>query len=172
MKFSTSIATLFAAGAIATPIVQADGPPPTSVRVKSIKANGSGCPTNSVQSQINSEGTVLTLLFNKYEATIGPQSKSRADARKNCQILLYLTYPPGYQYTVVGVLTRGYADIDAGVTGDIVSNYYFSGQTEQVTSRASINGPFHDQYKKDDRISLQSNIWSPCGKDTMANINT
>ncbi|KAF2422090.1 hypothetical protein EJ08DRAFT_487364 [Tothia fuscella] len=171
MKFSASLATLFAAGALANPVPQ-DGPPAGKVYVKSVKANGSGCPANSVQTQFNSEGTVLTLLFSKYEATIGPQSKSRSDARKNCQINLLLSYPAGYRYTVVGVLTRGYADIDAGITGEIVSNYYFSGQTEQVTSRASINGPFHDQYKKDDKINLQTYIWSPCGKDTMANINT
>jgi len=174
MKFTTALPLFFAALSAAAPAQEApaDDTPPSGVYVKGVTWNGSGCPKNGVQSQISDDKKVITLLFSEYQAQIGPGAKSRADARKNCQINLKLNYPSGYQYSVVGVITRGYVDIDAGVTGEIVSNYYFSGQSSQTTSRASINGPYHNSYKKEDKLDLQTVVWSPCDTNGMANINT
>jgi len=177
MKFSAVLSTLFAVAAFASPVEKRQEaeviPDPNQVHVKSVVANGSGCKPGSVQATFNGNRTIMTLIFSQYEATIGPQAKSRSDARKNCQINMLVSYPTGYQYSVVGVITRGYLDIDAGVTGEIVSHYYFSGAIENVASTATINGPYHASYSKNNDIETESALWSSCNtRDTLANINT
>jgi len=44
-----------------------------------------------------------------------------------------LQYSPGYQYAVYSADYVGYGDLDAGVKGTVKANYYFSGQTDQVS---------------------------------------
>lgn len=138
MKFSTSIPLFLAALSSAAPIEESsqDDPNPSGVFVKDIKYNGSGCPSGSVTSQFSDNRKIFTVTFNKYEANIGPNVQLRSDARKNCQLNLKLNYPSGFQYSVIGFVTRGYADIDAGVTAEVGSIYYFSGQSQQVCSHS------------------------------------
>jgi len=70
--------------------------------------------------------------FNQeFTASVGPNSNT-ADARKFCQINLKLEYDAGYSFAVYDAEFAGSADIDSGITGDISSTYYFSGQQEQV----------------------------------------
>jgi len=174
MKFSTSIPLFLAAFASAAPIEDSSNAEPdlSGIYVKDIKYNGSGCPVGSVSSQFSDNRKIFTITFNKYEANIGPNVQLRSDARKNCQLNLKMNYPSGYQYSVVGFITRGYADIDAGVTAEIGSIYYFSGQSQQTTSRNKIQGPFHASYTKEDNINVATAVWSPCDAQGMANINT
>ena len=56
------------------------------------------------------------------------------DSRKNCQLNLQLEYSAGYSFAVYSADYTGFADLDAGVTGTVKSNYYFSGETDQVCS--------------------------------------
>ncbi|TID15989.1 gb [Venturia nashicola] len=176
MKFSTSIPIFLAAFASAAPVEPSSKdeptPSPSGVFVKDIKYNGSGCPTGSVATQFSDNRKILTVVFNKYEANIGPKVLLRSDARKNCQLNLKLNYPSGFQYSVVGFITRGYADIDVGVTAEIGSIYYFSGQPQQLQSRNKIEGPFHASYTKEDTVDVATAVWSPCDAQGLANINT
>ncbi|KAE9981396.1 hypothetical protein BLS_007472 [Venturia inaequalis] len=174
MKFSATIPLFLAAFSSAAPIEDSSNvdPEPSGIFVKDIKYNGSGCPAGSVSSQFSDDRKIFTVTFNKYEANIGPKVQLRSDARKNCQLNLKLNYPSGFQYSVVGFITRGYADIDADVTAEIGSIYYFSGQSQQTTSRNTIKGPFHASYTKEDNINVATAVWSPCDAQGLANINT
>lgn len=78
----------------------------------------------------------MTLIFDEYYASIGP-GVARTENRKNCQINVSLKYPGGFQYSIMSADYRGYASIDKGVTGTLKSNYYFSGQTTDVSSNRS-----------------------------------
>jgi len=170
MKFIAP--ALFAAAAFASPIQSDDKPPSDQVRINGVSANGSGCPSGSVTANFNSDRTILSLLFQKYEATIGPQSKDRRDARKACTVILNMHYPEGFQYSVGTFTTRGYADIDQGITGEVVSSYYFAGYAQDVSAKVTVQGPNHGGYTKSDRIDIKSLIWSPCGKDQSATVKT
>jgi len=178
MKFSASIPLFLAALSSAAPVEDtiSDGEPQTppldTIKVKDIKYNGSGCPQGSVASTFSDSGNIFTLIFNSYEANIGPNVAKRSDARKNCQLNLKLLYPPGFTFSVAGFITRGYADIDAGVTAEVGSIYYFSGQSQQTSSRNTIQGPWHGSYTKEDNIKVGTAVWSPCGVEGAANINT
>jgi hypothetical protein len=67
----------------------------------------------------------------EFVATVGPKADI-TDSRKFCQLNLELSYSAGYSFAVYNAEYAGFADLDPGVTGTIKSNYYFSGETDQV----------------------------------------
>lgn len=69
----------------------------------------------------------FTLIFDKYVAQIGP-GIATTESRKFCQVNLQLHYPQGFQYSILKTIYRGFAQLDAGVTGAQEATYYFSGR--------------------------------------------
>lgn len=106
-------------------------PDPDEVQIVGITYGGTGCPSSTVSSIISDDRTVMTLIFDEYVASIGPES-GITDNRKNCQLNINLRYPGGFQYSILSADYRGYAYLEEGVYGTQKSTYYFSGQTEQV----------------------------------------
>jgi len=68
----------------------------------------------------------FTLIFDAYVASIGP-GIAVTQNRLNCQLNIDLQYPGGFQYSILGTQFRGYAGLDAGITGLQQATYYFSG---------------------------------------------
>jgi hypothetical protein len=141
-----------------------------------------------MSAQISPDRTVVTLIFDSYIASIG-SGISVTENRKNCQLNVGLTYPGGFQYSILSADYRGYAAIDKGIKGTLKSTYYFSGQSEQVSSsnenlllnvtnshqtstEYAFEGPVNGDYKKHDEADSTSIIWSPCGASGMLNINS
>lgn len=134
-----------AATVIAVPFIdtRADKPDPSLVTIKGITTSGTGCPQGSVGKFISSDLSTyvnksqcssavinlcsFTLIFDKYVTSIGP-GVAATEARKFCQINLQLHYPGGFQYSVMSAIYRGYANLEAGVTGTQEATYYFSGR--------------------------------------------
>lgn len=96
--------------------------------------------------------------------------KSVEESRKNCQINLALEFSPGFSFAVFSADYAGWGQLDSGVTGNVKSTYYFSGQQDQTSSALAIAGPFSGGYYKQDNVPLA--VWSPCGQDAMLNINS
>jgi hypothetical protein len=69
----------------------------------------------------------FTLIFDQYVASIGP-GVPVVQNRKNCQLNVDLKYPGGFQYSILNTVYRGYAGMDAGVTGVQSATFYFSGR--------------------------------------------
>jgi hypothetical protein len=129
MHFSTVLVLAAAALGVASPTPQ--GPDPNTVSIESFTYAGSGCPAGSAASIASDDGTVLTLLYSAYVASIGPGT-AVTDHRKNCAVSLNVHYPGGFQYSIFSIDYRGYEDLQAGITGQQVATYYFSGQQQQV----------------------------------------
>ncbi|KAF2119755.1 hypothetical protein BDV96DRAFT_486870 [Lophiotrema nucula] len=146
-------------------------PPAGSVIIKGVSYGGTGCPQGTVASQFSQDKTTVTLIFDSYIASIGP-STAVTEQRKNCQLNVHLTYPGGFQYSVLSADYRGYAAIQKGVTGTLKSTYYFSGQTDQSSTEYSFVGPVTGDYLKHDQADSTSVVWSPCGTEGLLNINS
>lgn len=106
-------------------------PDPTQVHIKGLTYGGNGCPQGSMSYAISDDRTLVTLIFDSYIASIGP-GIAVTEQRKNCQLNVDITYPGGFQYSILSADYRGYAAIQKGVTGVLKSTYYFSGNTQQV----------------------------------------
>lgn len=105
----------------------------TQVKIRGVSYGGTGCPQGTMSSQINSDRTVMTLIFDAYIASIGP-GIAVTEQRKNCQLNVDIEYPGGFQYSILSADYRGYSAIQKGVSGTLKSTYYFSGDTAQVRS--------------------------------------
>ena len=85
-----------------------------------------------MSSQFSGDRTTVTLIFDSYIASIGP-GIAVTEQRKNCQLNVDITYPGGFQYSVLSADYRGYASLQKGVSGTLKSTYYFSGSQDQVS---------------------------------------
>jgi hypothetical protein len=172
MHFMTVIA-LFTSLAAAAPFDPRDTNLPSAheVTIDNITFAGSGCPAGSVASQFSDDRTTLTLLYGQMIAQAG-KGVPPAAYRKNCQLNFKLHFPQGWQFSIFTVDYRGYAKLPKKDTGTVKATYYFSGQAQQITSKMTIDGPFDDNYLKEDRFGVKSTVWSPCGAEGLLNINS
>jgi hypothetical protein len=146
-------------------------PPAGTVKIRGITYGGNGCPQGTVSSQFTTDRTAVTILFDSYIATIGPNINV-AEQRKNCQLNVAITYPGGFQYSVLSADYRGYAALQKGVSGTLKSTYYFTGDTKQTSTQYDFVGPVTGDYLKHDEADNTSIVWSPCGTEGLLNINS
>ncbi|KAH3920648.1 hypothetical protein HBI56_219330 [Parastagonospora nodorum] len=171
MKWLLALAPLAAALPGLPTVELGEAPPAGSVTIKGVSYGGTGCPQGTMSSQISSDRTIVTLIFDSYIASTGP-GISVTEQRKNCQLNVDLQYPGGFQYSILSADYRGYAAIQKGITGTLKSTYYFSGQTAQTSTEYNFVGPVNGDYLKHDEADSTSIIWSPCGAAGMLNINS
>jgi hypothetical protein len=155
----------------ATPTPKPQAPDPSKVTINSISYGGTGCPQGSVGSFISDDRLTFTIIFDSFVASIGPGIPITS-SRLNCQLNINLQYPSGFQYSVLGTEFRGYAGLDAGVTGVQSANYYFSGSAAQASTSTTFTGPTTGDYLISDNIPFTSTIWSPCGAALPLNVNS
>jgi len=158
-----------------TPLGRRDGAPPADqITIVSSTYSGNGCPQGSVSTSLSLDKTVITFGFDSFQTYIGPTA-AQADKTKNCQLHLGLQYPGGFQYAVTDAVYHGYARLDAGVTGNFLSTYYFSQDASKTTTtKSSISGAAWvkgDVYTKEDQVETTATIWSPCGDTGILNVN-
>lgn len=173
MKYSVSAIVLgfFAALNVAAPAPEAA--PQFSggdVKIDQVSYGGSGCKAGTASVTLSPDSTTVTIIFDEYEATIGPGAKF-SDQVKNCNLNFKVIYPPGYQYTLYKNDYTGYALLEQGVTAKQTSSYWFAGFVgDKPTFQSTWKGYFNDQYTFTD--TLASLVYSPCGASTTLNINT
>ena len=92
MKF---IAPLLFSLAATTPL-SAVAPDPSTVRIVSISAIGSGCPAGHAFATVDETGTIFDVAFDEYIVEVGP-GFTASDARKNCRVSLNVEFPQGLQ---------------------------------------------------------------------------
>ncbi|KAK2760383.1 hypothetical protein FQN54_002453 [Arachnomyces sp. PD_36] len=146
-------------------------PNPDEVQIVGLTYGGTGCPSSTVSSILSDDRTIMTLIFDEYVASIGPDVEM-TENRKNCQLNINLRYPSGFQYSIFSADYRGYAYLEEGVTGTQKSTYYFSGQLDQTSTATNWTGPYDDDFLLHDEAASTSTVWSPCGENGALNINS
>ncbi len=144
---------------------------PDYVRVRSMTYNGSGCPINSVASNISPDRQAFTVLFSEYIAEVGPGVPFN-QKRKNCQLVVSLDFPQGWSYSLATVDYRGYVALEPQVKGTQKSSYYFQGQGHTGTLQTVMFGPIDQNYQIRDTLGLGALVWSACGAQRALNINS
>jgi len=112
--------------------IASDGPSGHEVQIVGLQYSGSGCPQGSARGIVSSDATTLTIGYDKFIAESGPNIKA-SDYRKNCQLVVKLKYPQGWQVSIFSANFRGYAGIQKKDKGVCKATFWFSGETEQVS---------------------------------------
>jgi len=144
---------------------------PSYVRIVGITYAGSGCPAGTVGNNVSPDFQAFTLLFDQYQALAGP-GVSFSQKRKNCQVNVSMDIPSGWSYTLFTVDTRGYVSLQPGVRAMEQSTYYFQGQSLTGRQQTIVYGPTDRNYQAKDQLTLENQVWSPCGAVRSLNINT
>lgn len=150
-------------------------PPEGSVKIKSIVAKGSGCPTDSsVATDISDDGQAFTVTFSEFAAGIGGGLRP-VDSRKNCALQATLSVPAGWQFSIATFTYRGYMQLDAGIKASHSTQYWFQGESNTGHIKAEVTGPEARDFVYSDRVGFQSvyipTSWSPCNKERTLVIN-
>ena len=144
---------------------------PSYVRIVGITYAGSGCPAGTVGNNVSPDFQAFTLLFDQYQALAGP-GVSFSQKRKNCQVNVSMDIASGWSYTLFTVDTRGYVSLQPGVRAMEQSSYYFQGQSLTGRQQTIVYGPTDRNYQATDQLTLENQVWSPCGAVRSLNINT
>lgn len=146
------------------------GPSPNLVYINNFAYAGSGCPAGSAAINMAVDLGAITVITDSMTAESGP-SVPMTDSRKLCQLLVDIHIPTGWQYSISGVETKGYVQLDRGTSAFQSNRYYFSGNAASATLQSTINGPVDRDYTLLDNIAAGSQeIWSPCGISRALNI--
>lgn len=137
---------------------------PTGVTIRSVQYSGNGCPEGTVASYITEDAKVFQLGFDQFMAESFAGSLP-SDRYKACNILVGLHIPGGWQYSIFKVDYRGYADVDAGLTGTLRSQMSFAAVPGISTLVSNFRGPVSTSYRRVHDVDLESIVWSPCGID-------
>jgi hypothetical protein len=171
-KRISGLTTILVGLALSQSLHAQTAPNPREVTIRGMIHGGTGCPVDSVAANISDDAKALTLFFDQFVAQTGGNSTA-ADAYKVCNLQINLRIPHGWSYTILGVDYRGFANLDAGVSGVQRSEYWLQGVGgRSIPLRSTIFGPFSDDYRYSDRLSLAAAIWSPCGVNRALNIKT
>lgn len=144
---------------------------PDNVTINNIVYAGSGCPAGSVAQNVSQDASAFTLMFDDYMAEVGPGVPFFA-GRVNCQLNIDLSYPSGWSFTVISIDTRGFVELDPGVTALQQSSYYFQGQDGSAVMSSNAVGPIDTDYDLTDSLTSDALVWSPCGEQRSLNIDT
>lgn len=146
-------------------------PSPRDVYIRGISYGGSGCPQGSVGKSLSADRTSMTLIFDSFVASVGPDIPI-TESRKSCQINVDLRIPQGWSYTIGTIDYRGYVDLASRQIGRQKSFYYFQGSFQQASSTTMFRGPVVKDYLIRDTLALNSVVWSDCNKIVPLNIKT
>ncbi|KAF9523793.1 secreted protein, partial [Crepidotus variabilis] len=138
----------------------------------SLGVNGSGCPPGSTYYKISDDKTAVTVTFSSYYAEAGP-TVATSQNRKNCQLTVGVAVPPGFTFGIANVDYRGYYQLDKDVEANQSALYYFQGLLTQASAQSTHKGPVDgNYYTYRDTFDLTSTVLSPCGVNTVLNVNS
>ncbi|KAK0616711.1 hypothetical protein B0T14DRAFT_483076 [Immersiella caudata] len=170
MHLTHALTILLSAIATASPQDPTLAPPASEVQIAGIAFAGSGCPAGSVSGNLLPETSKIALAYTDMIAQTG-RNTTVALSRRNCQLNVKVRHPPNWMFSARKTTYRGHARIPVGSNGTARATYYWSGSSKTAISTMTLPGPFDGEFTKVDVFSEDNLSWSPCGSESMININ-
>jgi hypothetical protein len=158
-------------------------PDPNTIYIEQVTLGGTGCAAGSVHTNLITDTSdpahpmgTIQFTFDNFEALIGPGT-ALADRTKNCNVAVTLHIPSGFSLAQIGAQYNGFAAVDPGVVGKQTTQYYFAnpfGPTHYDTEVSNVPAELDENgnYSRNDQFLLGALVWSACGVNTIANVNS
>ena len=149
-----------------TGFAQAASLPPRQgnpIQIISVTTSGSGCPAGTVATEISPDGSTLVLGFDAYQTSVFAGSPS-ADREKFCDVSVKARYPLGCTKAVFDTTSHGFALLESGVSGTVLSSYSFSpgsivsGASSPATVLQGSQFEEGDVYTKQDEVATKATV--------------
>jgi Domain of unknown function (DUF4360) len=126
-------AGLAASLAIETPIhLQQRDAEPQGVQIAEIAWTGSGCPARTLSTQALSNATTIPVPQTIFKAESGTNQSRVVESRVNCQIIMKVNHPAGWQFSVVKADYYGRVKLPQNAEATSKTTYSFAGASSQV----------------------------------------
>lgn len=137
---------------------------PSQVQIVNVDVRGPGCKAEETAVSISPDYKELSLLFDNHSIEMGKGSinPSLTSIKKDCQIVVDILVPPGWQFGFNSIDYRGFADIPASAWGFQRISYVPKNERISSMREVTLKGPYSDNYtqtitQKPDRIA-----WTKC----------
>lgn len=127
-----------------------------------LNTSGDGCPKDSSVTTRVPDKTAFSLSFSQFKVAGG--------SYKTCRVYINVDIPAGWTYSVYEVSNRGYGVLDAGASGRIQMNSWFTGFPWTLKADSTVKGPYDDFWQTDSVANAL--IYAPCGASTNLTLNT
>jgi Domain of unknown function (DUF4360) len=149
----------------------ASSPPVQQITVDVLTVNGSGCPSGTADVTANRDNTGFTVKYSSFTARAGGTVQD-VDSRKNCQITVLLHIPQGFTFAIADAQYSGTAHLEEGATALQRTNYYLQGSPDNHYADHTFAGPLRSRWATADITPVAALVFAPCGKATVANLDT
>ena len=140
-----------------------EGAPVTPGAFAGFEYFGDGCADTNTTSAISPDGQAFTTIFSNFVTAVGPGAESDP-AALGCLLRAQVKVPAGSSFTLNGVHQRGFAMLEAGVTGQRQSVYILPDQRPQLPAASPFTGPSEGDYLHSD-VGPEAPVgWSSCGR--------
>jgi hypothetical protein len=148
--------------------VRMDDPPPGEFGMTVRGVTGTGCMPGTAEVIPNSNKTAFTVAYNAYTA----QASNGGVARAACLLTVAVSVPQGFTFGINQTTFRGWANLGAGATGQLNTQYWFVGQPQTGVIRRDLNGAYSDNWQATDTIGIAAVQWMDCRANYPLNINS
>ena len=131
---------------------------------------GNGCPSGSVSATLSPDNKSLSLIFDEYTVSAGG-STGRAFDRKSCNVAIPVYVPEGYSVSVLSIDYRGYNRLPPRAVSQFNVEYFFAGGRGPAFRR-TFYGALDSDYLINNKLLVQSTVWSACGADVNLRTNS
>ena len=151
-------------------------PSPDEIEILDLMVRGSGCPAGTTGVMFTSTtpggpADFFEVIFDEFAVEKGP-GVGLTEKRKFCSIVLSLSFPQGFTFSMADVHFEGYAEIGEDSVGELKTEYYFPFHSEKEIRSKTLNGPFEDDFSQQDTTSIFNPVWAPCGFRVPLNVKT
>ena len=148
-------------------------PDPGTVHIKSVETiGGSGCPQGTATARVSPDGLSMITEFFSFLAARGPNIPL-SRSRLQCTLILRISVPQGYTFTLTQIDNRGFVNIPSGVTARQQSSYRMQGNSDTAEpNRTEFKGPATRSYLVANKYDREDLVWSDCGLETNLIVDT
>lgn len=152
------------------------GPKAKEVHIETMKAVGDGCPKGSFETIVTPSNAGSTsadyfqISYDKFSAKNG-KGVSRRERSKYCVLNLNVTFPKGYRFKFVHSQFDGYAELEAGLTGEFETIYREPGKSK-VKTFSKMNGPWEGDFSLDETGAMTDGFYSGCSGSSLISIQS
>jgi hypothetical protein len=135
----------------------------TGPHATAVRANGTGCPAGTWDSQIAPDGASITVTLRSYDLSV---QRGDAFSIADCTFSVQVGDAAGYAFTLERVTSSGAASADgAGLTAEESVKYYFQGNplANETHSKQLASGSTDAGTAFENAIDSETTVWSRCG---------
>jgi hypothetical protein len=123
---------------------------------------GDGCPSGSATTDLSEDRQAVTSRYPDLSALAGPDLPDELEST-TCTSTYQINVPPGWSYTVMPAVQRGYIALEQDGTARREATYRISGSSSEKTASSSWTGPVDGSFDPSDIDPGSPIDWSPCG---------